>query len=71
MLNLLEVLFLIFGWACNKNSLVIAALVISSLFLVSSLYDFGRKNGKDKTGNLLAIAIQIPCLVLSIIRLCM
>lgn len=71
MLNLLEVLFLIFGWAYNKNSLVIAALVISSLFLLCSLYDYGRKNGKDKTGNLLAMSIQIPCLALSIIRLCM
>lgn len=71
MLNIVEILFLIFGWVFEKKGLVIAALVVSSLFLIASLYEYGTKNGKPKTGNVLAMLIQIPCLALSIIKLCL
>ena len=70
MLNIVEILFLIFGWVFEKKGLVIAALVISSLFLLVTLYDSGKK-GKPSKNNTLALLIQIPCLALSIIKLCL
>lgn len=70
MLNLIWVLFLIFGWIFNIKGLVIASLVLSSLFLIATLAVVGHK-GKSDTGNDIAMLIQIVCLCLSIIKLCL
>ena len=37
MLNILEILFLIFGWIFHIKGLVIASLVISAIFFISLL----------------------------------
>lgn len=69
MLILVEVLFLVFGIIFNKNSLLITTLVLSSLYLVITLY--GISSGGTKCeGFKLVFLIRIICFALSIIFLC-
>ena len=64
MLNLLEIGFLIFGWIFAIKGLVIASLIISAIFIVISLCHIEK--GKLCVG----LFIQLVCLILSIVKLC-
>ena len=71
MLNLLHVLFLIFGWIYNIKGLIVASLIISVLFM--TLIFIGKiinvKNSKNEGINL-GWFIQMVVFVLSIVKLC-
>ena len=74
MFNIVEVLFLIFGWLYNLKGLIITSLIISAFFMLITLGEQGKKiraAGKDyKPPFKLGLLIQTICLVLSIIKLC-
>ena len=70
MLNLVHILFLVFGWIYGIKGLVITALVISSLFFLVTLVSFSTSKGNDRKGMNLAMLMQIVVLCLSIIWLC-
>jgi len=71
MLNLLHVLFLIFGWIYNIKGLIVASLVISSLFMIllfiCKIMDV--KNSENEEIDL-GWFVQIVVIVLSIVKLC-
>lgn len=69
MLNILQILFLIFGWIFAIKGLVIAALVIDSVFMVASLALFERQ--REKTSACIVLFIQITVFALSVVRLCL
>ena len=69
MFNILEVLFLIFGWVFHIKGLVITSLVISAVFMFLVILSDTMK-WNDKKGSKLALLIQATCLALSIIKLC-
>ena len=75
MLNIIEILFLVFGWIYNLKGLIITSLVISALFMLITLREEGVKiraaGGDYKPPFKLGLLIQIVCLVLSIIKLCL
>lgn len=73
MLNIIEILFLVFGWIYNLKGLIITSLVISAFFMLVSLVEEGKKarNGDNRPHFELALFIQIICLGLSIVKLCM
>ena len=73
MLNIIEVLFLVFGWIFNIKGLIITSLVISAFFMLISFAEEGKaiRAGKKSKVSKLALFIQIICLVMSIIKLCM
>lgn len=75
MLNIIEILFLIFGWVFHIKGLIITSLVISAVFMLITFANEGNKiraaNGNYKPPFKLGLLIQVVCLVLSIIRLCM
>lgn len=75
MLNIIEILFLVFGWIYNLKGLIITSLVISAVFMLISLAEEGKRvraAGKDyKAPFKLGLLIQIICLALSIVKLCM
>lgn len=73
MLNIIEILFLIFGWIYNLKGLIITSLVISASFMLVSLVEDGKKvrNGDTRPHFKLGLFIQIICLALSIVKLCM
>lgn len=70
MLNLVHILFLVFGWIYGIKGLVITALVISSLFFLVTLVSFSNSEGDDRKGNTNAMLAQIVVLCLSIVCLC-
>ena len=74
MFNIVEVLFLIFGWIYNLKGLIITSLVISIIFMLITLASEGNKirnvGGNYKPPFKLGLLIQITCLALSIIKLC-
>ena len=67
MFNIIEVLFLIFGWVFHIKGLVIASLVVSAAFICLVILGDAMKWSKSSK---LAPFIQIICLTLSIIKLC-
>jgi hypothetical protein len=75
MLNIIEILFLVFGWIYGLKGLIITSLVISAIFMLITLAEDGRKiraaNGDYEPPFKLGLLIQIICLALSIIKLCM
>ena len=70
MANILEVLFLIFGWVYHVKGLVIASLVISIIFLALVLLGDVMKWSEEHKGFTLGKLIVITCIALSIIKLC-
>ena len=70
MLNLVHILFLVFGWIYGIKGLVITALVISSLFFLVTLVIFSNSEGNDRKGNTNAMLVQRVVVCLSIICLC-
>lgn len=74
MLNIVEILFLVFGWIYNLKGLIIASLVISAIFMLITFSSEGNKiraAGENyKPPFKLGLLIQIICLALSIIKLC-
>lgn len=68
MLNLIEILFLIFGWIYNIRSLIISSLVVSVVFMIGSFILMGYDNDYEGWG--LSLFVQIVCFVLSIVKLC-
>ena len=75
MLNIIEILFLVFGWIYNLKGLIITSLIISAFFMLITLSEQGKKiraaGGNYKPPFKLGLLIQIVCLTLSIIKLCM
>lgn len=75
MLNIIEIMFLVFGWIFNIKGLIITSLVISAFFMLITFAEEGKRvraAGKDyKAPFKLGLLIQIVCLVLSIIKLCL
>lgn len=75
MLNIIEILFLIFGWIYNLKGLIITSLVVSAVFMLITFASEGNKikaaGGDYKPPFKLGLLIQIICLALSIIKLCM
>lgn len=75
MLNIIEILFLVFGWIYNLKGLIITSLVISAIFMLITLASEGNKiraaGGDYKPPFKLGLSIQIVCLALSIIKLCL
>jgi len=73
MLNIVEILFLVFGWIYNLKGLIITSLVISAFFMLVSLTEKGKKirDGDTRPHFELGLLIQIVCLALSIVKLCM
>ena len=75
MLNIVEILFLVFGWIYNLKGLIITSLIISAFFMLITLSEQGKKikaAGKDyKPLFKLGLLIQVTCFALSIIKLCM
>ena len=75
MLNIVEILFLVFGWIYNLKGLIITSLIISVFFMLITLSEEGKKikaAGKDyKSPFKLGLFIQTTCFVLSIIKLCL
>jgi hypothetical protein len=75
MLNITEILFLVFGWIYNLKGLIITSLVISVFFMLVSLAEEGKKiraaDGNYKPPFKLGLLIQVICLALSIVKLCM
>lgn len=69
MLNIIEILFLIFGWVFHIKGLVIASLVISAAFLILLILSDAMEWTESK-GSKPAIFIQSICIALSIIKLC-
>lgn len=79
MLNLAEVLFCVFGWIYDKPRFLITAICISAIFLLMTLWSEGNKaklakikgEKHEPEGRVIgAMAVQLTCLVLSIIKLC-
>ena len=73
MLNIIEILFLVFGWIYNLKGLIITSLVISAVFMFISLL-FAEEDKKVRNTRLhfkLGLLIQIICFALSIVKLCM
>lgn len=73
MLNIIEILFLVFGWIYNLKGLIITSLVISAFFMLISFAVEGKRvRARDKRPLFkLGLLIQIICFALSIIKLCM
>ena len=73
MLNIIEILFLVFGWIYGLKRLIITSLVISAFFMLISLNEDGKRirAGDKRPSFKLGLLIQIVCLALSIIKLCM
>ena len=71
MLNILQTLFLIFGWIYNIKGLVITALVIDAWFLICNFYELGKKHKVIKLSSHICIGWQAAILALSIIKLVM
>ena len=75
MLNIVEILFLVFGWIYNLKGLIITSLIISAVFMLITFYSKGTKikaaGGDYKPPFKLGLLIQTICLALSIIKLCM
>lgn len=73
MLNIIEILFLVFGWIYSIKKLIIASLVISAVFMFISFAEEGKKvrNGDTRPHFKLGLLIQIVCFCLSSIKLCM
>ena len=69
MFNIIEVLFLIFGWIFHIKGLVIASLVVSAAFICLLILADAMK-WSEKKGSKPALFIQVICLALSIIKLC-
>ena len=69
MFNIIEVSFLIFGWVFHIKGLVIASLVVSAVFMCLVILGDAMK-WSEKKGSKPALFIQVICLVLSIIKLC-
>ena len=69
MLNILHIVFLVFGWVFAIKGLVVAALVISSFFMLASLALFEKQKNKARAN--MALLTQIAVLALSIVRLCL
>ena len=67
MLNIIEILFLIFGKLYDKNGFLVTSLVLSSVFLLFSLIYKSKEVEVDS----LCILAQVICLSLSIIFLCL
>lgn len=73
MLNIIEILFLVFGWIYSIKKLIITSLVISAFFMLISFAEDGKRirAGDKRPSFRLGLLIQIVCFVLSIIKLCM
>lgn len=71
MLNLVHILFLVFGWVYGIKGLVITALVISSLFFLVTLVIFSSSEEKTERGHTNAMLVQIVVVCLSIVCLCL
>ena len=71
-MDIVAILFLIFGWVCKVKGLVITTLVLASVFTVLNVMTvcvtdpLSDKYGKAK----ISILIYIILLALSIIKLC-
>lgn len=65
MINLIEILFLIFGIIFNKNGLLITTLVLSSFLILATLFLMGKKKEVSK----FLFFLRIICFALSIIYL--
>ena len=44
MLNIVEILFLVFGWIYNLKGLIITSLIISAFFMLITLSEEGKKS---------------------------
>ena len=67
--SIFEILFLIFGWVFSVKGLVIASLVISAFWLIVCFVCLGLGAKKMKGANLIFF-IEVVCITLSIICLC-
>lgn len=65
MIILIEILFLIFGIVYDKNSLLITTLVMSSFWMLATLFLMSQKEKVSK----LLLFLRIICFALSIIYL--
>lgn len=65
MIILIEILFLIFGIVFNKNGLLITTLVLSSFWILATLFLMSQKEKVSK----LLLFLRIICFALSIIYL--
>lgn len=65
MMILIEILFLIFGIVFNKNGLLITTLVLSSFWVLVTLFLMSKKPEVSK----LLLFLRIICFALSIIFL--
>lgn len=65
MIILIEILFLIFGIVFNKNGLLITTLVLSSFWILATLFLMSQKEKVSK----LLFFLRIICFALSIIYL--
>lgn len=65
MIFLIEILFLIFGIVFNKNGLLITTLVLSSFWMLATLFLMSKKEKVSK----LLLFLRIICFALSIIYL--
>lgn len=65
MIILIEILFLIFGIVFDKNSLLITTLVLSSFWMLATLFLMSKKEKVSK----LLLFLRIICFALSIIYL--
>lgn len=68
MINLLQILFLVFGWNYNIKGLVITALIINVILMIITF--FVSINNNNDEGFIFPMFIQIIILVLSITKLC-
>ena len=70
MLSCFELMFLIFGWIFAVKGLVIASLVISSFWLVVFFVFFAMPEVQKTDQSKIVMFIDIVCVVLSIVCLC-
>ena len=70
-MDILAILFLVFGWIFSKKGLVVTALVLSAIMAACETMELGSaKLEKSKLKIQIALIIDIVLLGLSIIKLC-
>ena len=71
-MDIMAILFLIFGWVFSKKGLVITALVLSAILVIFSILKLALTNPEPKKllGNKIGFVIDLILLALSIIKLC-
>ncbi len=70
-MDILAILFLLFGWIFSKKGLVVTALVLSAIMTACETMVLGSaKQEKSKLKMQIALIIDIVLLGLSIIKLC-